>query len=265
MIVLVFLLGVVVFIFWNHRHWQALPWPRNGMQVPRFQAHRGFHEVETENTLAAFRAARAKGAVMFELDIRLSKDLVPVVFHDIDLRRIVGRTDRVGDLNFKELKQLTNLPSLQEVLTDAALPQLINIEMKAEMFWCADFVKAVVQVVRETKAESRVLFSSFNPMCVYLLAQHIPEVPRALLATGEEDDGNKIYLKKLWLAPYVQANLLHLDWRHITTKEIQKYKSRGIPVALWTMNDPDKAAEFLNAGALSIISDKIMCDSDLNA
>jgi glycerophosphoryl diester phosphodiesterase len=233
MILFIILIGITTFIFWNHRYWQALPWPSQGVSVPRFQAHRGFHETEVENTLAAFRAARTQGAEMFELDVRLSKDLVPIVFHDIDLQRIVGRPERVCDLNLKELQQLTNVPTLQEVLMDPDSPSLLNIELKAEMFWCTNLVKAVSLVVRDSHAQSRVLFSSFNPVCIYLLAQHIPEVPRALLATGEADKGNKIYLKKLWLAPYVGANLLHLDWRHITTKDIQKYKSRGIPVALW--------------------------------
>lgn len=257
------LLGSGVFVFWNHRHWQALPWPRQGVRVPRFQAHRGFHEVEIENSMAAFRAARMQGAEMFELDVRLTKDLVPVIFHDANLQRIAGRPEYVSELTLSELKQLTNLPTLQEVLADEVSPKLINIELKSPALWDGRFEKAVAAVVHAAQAESRVMFSSFNPLCLYRLSRYIPEVPRALLATGEDDVDNKIYLKKLWLAPYVKLHLLHLDWRHVTTEDIQKYKSRGIPVALWTVNDADKAADFLKAGALSIISDKFMNASDL--
>jgi glycerophosphoryl diester phosphodiesterase len=100
-------------------------------------------------------------------------------------------------------------------------------------------------------------------MCICRLAKYLPEVPRALLATGETDKDNKFYLKKMWLAPYVKANLLHLDHRFVTVKDLKSYKVRGIPVAFWTVNDARKASELLDNGALSIISDVFMSDSDL--
>ena len=55
---------------------------------PRVCAHRGFNTVAPENSLAAFGAAIALGAPEIELDIRFSKDGIPVVAHDSRLERV---------------------------------------------------------------------------------------------------------------------------------------------------------------------------------
>lgn len=257
------LVGLGIFLFWNHQHWRGRTWPTEALHLPVLQAHRGYHHIEQENTIAAFRAAHAQGATMLELDVRLSKDMVPIVFHDMDFQRIANRREQVCDLNLQEIQSITAAPTLKEVLADFQLPYYVNIELKNQALISGKFERAVAQVVREAKAEDRVLFSSFNPLCIYRLEKCIPEVPRALLASAHHDPGNKIYLRKLWLAPYVKAHLLHLDHRYVSLSDIQKYKKRGIPVALWTVNDPQIAAQFLRAGAISIISDDLMKVSDL--
>jgi glycerophosphoryl diester phosphodiesterase len=57
-------------------------------------AHRGDHRHEPENTIAAFVAALAvSGCDGLEVDVRLSRDGVPVVIHDESLARVqVART-----------------------------------------------------------------------------------------------------------------------------------------------------------------------------
>ena len=55
-------------------------------------AHRGLHDNETdapENSLKAFKKA-VDGNFGIELDIQLTKDGIPVVFHDYSLKRIFG-------------------------------------------------------------------------------------------------------------------------------------------------------------------------------
>ena len=44
-------------------------------------AHRGDHTIHPENTLPAFQAALDANAFGIEFDVRLTADLVPVVFH----------------------------------------------------------------------------------------------------------------------------------------------------------------------------------------
>lgn len=69
-------------------------------------AHRGRHDLHVENTLEAFRAAYAAGCDMVEFDVQLSRDGVPVVFHDDDCRRLAGRGEAVFNLTWEELSRL---------------------------------------------------------------------------------------------------------------------------------------------------------------
>ena len=60
-------------------------------------AHRGlWGEGVAENSLTAFRLA-AEGGIAVEMDVQLSKDGVPVVFHDATLERVTGMEGRVRD------------------------------------------------------------------------------------------------------------------------------------------------------------------------
>jgi glycerophosphoryl diester phosphodiesterase len=58
-------------------------------------AHRGGGD-GAENGLAAFRAAEALGYRYIETDVRTSRDGVPFVFHDPDLRRMTGDASPSG-------------------------------------------------------------------------------------------------------------------------------------------------------------------------
>ena len=86
-------------------------------------AHRGLHgQGVLENTTEAFSLAREQGFGA-ELDVRLTADGVPVVFHDKDLRRIFQMSERVDALSLKELKALTDdlVPTLED--RDAQMAQ----------------------------------------------------------------------------------------------------------------------------------------------
>ena len=47
-------------------------------------AHRGYSNLAPENTISSFDLAIANGFKIFELDVQLTKDNVPVIFHDYD-------------------------------------------------------------------------------------------------------------------------------------------------------------------------------------
>lgn len=249
---------LVMFLVLRHHTWQAQPWPENALKPPLYQGHRGYwKDGAQENTLASFQAAQKRGLTMIELDVRLSREGVPIVFHDDDLMRLGNSDKRVLDLSSDEMQTLVQAPNLETVLRDSSLPPLLNIELKTGAIFDGALEKAVTDVVKRTRSEERVLFSSFNPISIWRLSRLLPRVPRALLASKELAEGNRYYLRHLWLAPYVNANALHLDHRYVTEKDLQVWKRRGVPVALWTVNDEALAESYLKAGALSIISDTL--------
>ncbi len=258
MIALALVVLAGVFLIYRQRTWRALTWPEKGLRPAPLQAHRGYWvKGEQENTLAAFREARRRGYRMCELDVHLSADGVPVVFHDKDLKRLRGRSDLVKSMTARELAEGAGAPTLEAVLLDHSVPKLLNIEIKSDEVLTGVLELAVADLVRRHRCEERVMFSSFNPLSVWRLKKILPEVPRALLATQEKEPANKIYLRRMWLAPYVGVHALHLDAEYVTPAQVATLKARGIPVALWTVNEVSRAQTYLQAGALSVISDSV--------
>ncbi len=259
---MIFLLGLLLLLatilIYRHLTWAALPWPQNSVLPPKYQGHRGYWVDGTrENTLDAFRAAHQKGLQMVEMDVRLSRDSIPVVFHDEDLNRIGNSSEKVSALSASQLREKVGAPSLEEVLQDKHVPHLLNIELKTTALWDGSLEKQVADVINRHHAEGRVIFSSFNPISLWRMSRILPEVPRALLASKVKEPVNRFYLRHLLLAPYVKIHVLHLDHLYVSYEEIKAWKLRRVPVSLWTVNDRDRAEEFLQAGALSIISDRL--------
>ncbi len=75
------------------------------MLKPIFIAHRGYAAAYPENTLIALDAARQAGAQFVEVDIQLSADHVPVLFHDRDLQRLCQQTGAIHDYTFSQLEK----------------------------------------------------------------------------------------------------------------------------------------------------------------
>jgi glycerophosphoryl diester phosphodiesterase len=96
---------------------QATPKPR------RF-AHRGVAQVAPENTLGAFEAAAALGLEGIELDLRLSRDGVPVVIHDANLTRLTcghpskHSNARVAELDWEAISRI-EIPYANHTLNEA--------------------------------------------------------------------------------------------------------------------------------------------------
>jgi glycerophosphoryl diester phosphodiesterase len=73
---------------------------------PLIIAHRGASALAPENTFAAFQKAIDAGADGIELDVRLSKDGVPVVFHDSTLKRLAKIERSVAEFTAAELNKI---------------------------------------------------------------------------------------------------------------------------------------------------------------
>jgi glycerophosphoryl diester phosphodiesterase len=82
--------------------------------VPRVIAHRGLSARFPENTHAAFAAAIEAGADGVELDVQMTRDGVPVIFHDETLARVGMGATRIVDVVHEDLPE--SIPSLDEVM-----------------------------------------------------------------------------------------------------------------------------------------------------
>lgn len=99
--------------------------------------HRGVYRHTTikENTMAAFELALSVKAWGIEFDIRWTKDLVPVVNHDISTRRVFGKSIIIKKVTFAELRQaVPEIPTLQEVVDRFGKKICLLIELKQEKY-----------------------------------------------------------------------------------------------------------------------------------
>lgn len=114
--------------------WTAAP---NGSAHPIVIAHRGASERALENTALAYETAIALGADAIEVDVRVTRDDVPICLHDPDLRRTAGSPLVARDATLAALRQaFPALPTLDEVITLAASIGImldIKIESEAEL------------------------------------------------------------------------------------------------------------------------------------
>ncbi len=77
------------------------------MTSPIFIAHRGYAAAYPENTLVALDAAQQAGAKYLEVDIQLTADGIPVLFHDRDLQRLCQQTGAIHDYSLVELEKFS--------------------------------------------------------------------------------------------------------------------------------------------------------------
>ena len=92
-----------------------------------YYAHRGFHDNMSdapENSMKAFALAVDNGYGI-EMDVQLTKDDIPVVFHDFTLRRVCGVEGKVRDYTYSELKEFRLCGSDQYIPTLVEFLELV--------------------------------------------------------------------------------------------------------------------------------------------
>ena len=155
----------------------------------RYYAHRGLHDNKSdapENSLLAIQRA-ADAGYGIELDVQLSKDGIPVIFHDFTLKRICRTNLRVSELTLSELKSLRlfssdeTIPTLKQVLdvVDGRVPLII--EYKLEDFHC-NVCKISDTLLREYNGPYCI--ESFHPLAVYWYRKNRPQVVRGQLSSN---------------------------------------------------------------------------------
>ena len=128
-------------------------------------AHRGAHQSPgiRENSIEAFERAVGAGVYGIELDVQWSKDNVPIVFHDEDLKRVFGLPPRVEALEYERLRGL-GVPSVREVVSNYRDRCHLFIDIKCRQGKLAEKnLKALLAVFNSIKAHQRIPFIEFNP------------------------------------------------------------------------------------------------------
>lgn len=230
---------------------------------PPVIAHRGASARAPENTLAALREAARCGCRWVEFDVKLSRDGVPFVIHDDRLERTTNGRGRVRDLDAQALAKLDaggwfdprfageRIPTLAEALSLLVeLGLCANIEIKPCVGREQETAERVIAEVRRVWPNDQPppLFSSFSRTALLTAKRLAPEIPRGLLREAPGSD---------WAAEMqaLGCRTLHLDHTQLDLGHLRRLRDAGVPVLLYTVNDPERARILLEAGASAIFTD----------
>lgn len=75
------------------------------MRIPELVAHRGYPLHYPENTLVGIDAALAAGARYVEVDVQLTADRVPVLFHDRNMDRLCRAPGAIHEFTRDQLRE----------------------------------------------------------------------------------------------------------------------------------------------------------------
>lgn len=238
-------------------------------------AHRGASELAPENTMAAFRRAIEDGAEGVEFDVRLSKDGVPVVFHDAFLRRVGQIEGRVADFTAAELQTVDvgswfnkmrpgkadvgfseeTVPTLRRVLEFFREFQgLIYIELKCNERDVRALVTAVGGEIIKSPLLPRIIIKSFRLQVIPEMRCLGAQVKTAALFAPKILTilRRKKYL--LTLAHEFGADQISLHYSLVTRKLAEKAAEKNFPVTIWTVDNPLWIKRAINLGITAIIT-----------
>ncbi|OBJ30346.1 glycerophosphodiester phosphodiesterase [Mycolicibacter heraklionensis] len=244
------------------------------------QAHRGGRGETTEESLRAFAKSLELGVSTLELDIVLTRDAQPLVWHDPVIEPakcadtgpvFAGDPDypyvgkRVADLTLAQIRTLDcghllpEFPDAEVVPGNviATLPEVFahtghagvryNIETKVDADNQQQIVDVILAAVRAAGKLDAVEIQSFDWRTLPLVRAAEPTVPLVALAEQGPDPISG--------AVAVGADIVSPDYLVVDRAFTERAHSAGLRVIPWTVNDADAMRRQIAAGVDGLITD----------
>lgn len=216
--------------------------------APVAVAHRGDPYRIRENTVASLRSALRGGADAVEIDVRLTRDGVPVLLHDATLKRLWEHERPVNALSFEEVRGLTDggVPALAEALA-ATDGHRVMIDLPGSPGVRA--VRRIMGVVEEAEAAERVYYCADAD---------------AMLAVRAADPGAEIALTWTTLAPprpvlleAIRPRWLNYRFSLADRPLAERVHRDGFLLSVWTPDTRRSMRRLLEAGVDSITTNRV--------
>lgn len=210
-------------------------------------AHRGYWTCEgsAQNSIASLKGAKAVGAFGSEFDVHLTKDDVPVVFHDDTLQGKPIHTSAYSALQDLKLPNGEVLPVLRNYLSEAGrqagLRLVLEVKAHGSPGRDREIARRAVEEVNRQGLDKRTDYITFSR-----------EAGRELIRLAPRND---VYYLNGDLSPEELKNLGYagLDYQY---KVMQKHPEwfdeahrLGLKVNVWTVDDPLVMEEMVKNGA----------------
>ncbi|GHF92980.1 glycerophosphodiester phosphodiesterase [Streptomyces thermodiastaticus] len=218
------------------------------MQTLTAVAHRGDPYRFPENTLDSLRSALGRGADAVEVDVRLTRDGVPVLLHDESLKRLWRHDRPLHSLTAGQVRELTGgrVPALTDALaaTDGSrvLVDLPGAPGPRE-------VSRILGVVRDCGARDRVYYCGGA---------------RTMLAVRAADASAEIALTWTTLAPprpglldAVRPRWLNYRFPLVTRQLAERVHRDGRLLSVWTPDTRRSLRRLIALGVDAITTNRV--------
>ena len=221
--------------------------------------HRGLHDVSEgrpENSRAAIRAAIEMGYGI-EIDLQLSADQTPMVFHDYGLHRLTAAAGAVAQLSANQLGAIQlaggneGIPDLAEILGLVAGKAPLLIEFKDQDGAMGTNVGPLEKAAADllSKYSGPVGVMSFNPNSVACLAEFLPDVARGIVTSAYTPDDWPLsqvvcdYLRDIPDYDRVGASFISHELADLGRARVAELKANGANVLCWTVKSAEQEVQ----------------------
>lgn len=209
--------------------------------MTEFIAHRGVHDVFTENTIDAFQRALDLGFDAVELDVHVTADGICVVHHDESVVTPKFALSIRGTFHDTLRSAASLLPRLEDVLDLIAGRAHGYVEIKS-----SDVESEIARVLGASRAEASV--HSFDHRSVLRMKRLLPALRTGILQTSRlVDCAHALHA--------AEANDLW-QWHELVDSElVEQARTAGARVIAWTANTPSDWRVFKDLGVAGICTD----------
>ena len=219
-------------------------------------AHRGLHDRGRgiiENTASAFAAAIEKGYAI-ECDVQLSRDGIPMIFHDDDLDRLTGVEGPVNARTMAELASYRLLGSaagdtpqrFTEFLAQIGGRTLLQIELKQQPNQAATEFLAQTVMDALKGYSGPVTIESFDPKLLIEVRKRGATMPLGIVTYGYDEpewdqhlsNGTRFVLRHLLHYPMTRFDFISCRDQSLDLPAVRLFRALGIPVTAWTVKTP---------------------------
>lgn len=211
-------------------------------------AHRGVPSQYPENTLPAFQRAIELGADAVELDVRLTKDKIPVVYHYYYLDKITSLNGPIFNYTYRQLSQARflntktgddslKISTLEEVLESIGGKIELEIEIKGPEPESAIIIGDVLQNFKNLWETIEV--TSYEISMLLNVREQCPGITTDLLYPLTEPwmGLDVVGYEALHKARLAQARAVHLHPSQLSDKVVNLVRRSGIDIHAWDVND----------------------------
>jgi len=219
-------------------------------------AHRGSAFKAPENTMSAVEQAIEDGADYIEIDIRMTADGVPVLWHDTDMRRVFGLEDTISDITLEEARERDagswfdpafsneRIATLEQVIAATRDRARLYVDIKPDPD-TPGLTREVVALLQRMNAVEGTVIAAAEWHVLAEARRLEPALRTTLLA--------QFIVGPLWDQGF---DILGLRQNRVNPATVAQTHRAGNELHVWTVNNPHAMSRFIDMGVDNIITDR---------